>query len=58
MALGSDCTKVGGGLISLDKQEGFLTLKDCRYGGKNGADINLKGRRERQVRKDILEFPQ
>lgn len=52
MALGSDCTQVDGGLISLNKEEELLTLKDWRDGGKDIADVNLEGRREKQVRKD------
>lgn len=56
MAFGSDCTQIGGGLLSLDKEEGFLTLKDWRVGGKDGADVNLEGGRERQVRKDNVRI--
>lgn len=56
MALGSDCTQVGRGLPSLDREEEFLTPKDWRDGGKDGADINLEGGKERQVRKDNVRI--
>lgn len=42
MALGSDCTQVGGGLLSLVKEQGFLILRDWGDGGKNGVDVNLQ----------------
>lgn len=37
----SDQVQVGGGLISFDEEEGFLTLKDWRDGGIDGAVVNL-----------------